>query len=161
MATTDLSVYDKKDLPNAETFRFGIVVSDWNDDITHNMLKGALDTFNDLNVSEKNIKIVHVPGSVELVYGAAQLSKGNLFDAIIIIGCVIRGETTHFDYVCQAVTEGVAHLNLTHRTPVIFCLLTDENKQQSIDRSGGKHGNKGVEAAVTAVKMAKVKKLLI
>ncbi|MDR3272240.1 MAG: 6,7-dimethyl-8-ribityllumazine synthase [Flavobacteriaceae bacterium] len=158
MATTDLSQYDKEKIPNAETFRFGIVVSDWNQDITYNLLEGAVQTLTDLGAKREKIDTFFVPGSVELVYTASQLCRQKKFDALIIIGCVIRGETAHFDYVCKIVADSVTYLNTHQDTPVIFCLLTDNNKQQSIDRSGGRLGNKGIEAAVTAVRMAKLRK---
>lgn len=156
MATENknLSEYDKNNLPNAEAFRFGIVVSQWNNHITHNLQKGAIEALIDLGAEEKNIDSFEVPGSFELIYGAAQLCKQKTYDAIIVIGSVIRGETAHFDYVCQGVTQGIKDLNVQYDTPVIFCVLTDDNEQQSIDRSGGKHGNKGTEAGVTAVVMA-------
>lgn len=155
MATENknLSTYDKTKLPNAEAFRFGIVVSQWNSHITHNLEKGAIKTLLDLGAKKENIAQFQVPGSFELIYGASQLCKSENYDAIIVIGSVIRGETAHFDYVCQGVTQGVKDLNIQYNTPVIFCVLTDDNEQQSLDRSGGKHGNKGVEAAVTAVWM--------
>lgn len=160
MATENknLSVYDKTTLPNAEAFRFGIVVSQWNNHITHGLQKGAIDALLDLGAKEENISNFEVPGSFELIYGANQLCKSQKFDAIIVIGCVIRGETAHFDYVCQGVTQGIKDLNVQQDIPVIFCVLTDENEQQSIDRSGGKHGNKGTEAGVTAVIMADFRK---
>ena len=162
MATnqTNLSQYDKEKLPNAETFRFGIVASEWNGDITHSMFEGAVQTLKDLGTDEENIEAFFVPGSVELVYTASQLCSWKNFDALIVIGCVIRGETAHFDYVCKSVTDGVTYLNTHQDIPVIFCLLTDNNKQQSIDRSGGRLGNKGIEAAVTAVKMAKLREVI-
>ncbi len=156
MATENknLSQYDKSQFPNAEAFRFGIVVSQWNSHITHNLQKGAIETLEDLGVKKENISSYEVPGSFELIYGASQLCKKGGIDAVIVIGSVIRGETAHFDYVCQGVTQGIKDLNIKHDIPVIFCVLTDDNEQQSIDRSGGKHGNKGVEAAVAAVMMA-------
>lgn len=159
MATENknLSAYDKTKLPNAEPFRFGIVVSQWNDDITHGLQKGAIEALVDLGAKRENILSFEVPGSFELIYGANQLCKSGKFDAVIVIGCVIRGETAHFDYVCQGVTQGIKDLNVQQDIPVIFCVLTDENKQQSLDRSGGKHGNKGTEAGVTAVVMAEFK----
>ncbi len=156
MATINLSVYDNEKLPNAETFRFGIVVSDWNSEVTYNMHKGAMETFLDLGAKESHIDSVFVPGAVELIYAASRLCKKE-YDAVIIIGCVIRGETAHFDYVCKTVTDGVTYLNTHTDTPVIFCVLTDNTLQQSLDRSGGKLGNKGIEAAVTAVRMAQLK----
>lgn len=157
MATSNLSVYDKDQLLSAKTYRFGIVVSDWNSEITHNMYKGAVETLKDLGAKDENIESVFVPGSVELVYGATQMCKKNIYDSIIVIGCVIRGETAHFDYVCQSVTNGVTYLNTHMDTPVVFCVLTDDHIQQSLDRSGGKLGNKGVEAGVVALRMAILK----
>lgn len=156
MATENknLSAYDKNTLPNAEAFRFGIVVSQWNNHITHNLQKGAIDALMDLGAKPENIQSFEVPGSFELIYGASQLCKKGNFDAVIVIGSVIRGETAHFDYVCQGVTQGIKDLNVQQDIPVIFCVLTDDTEQQSLDRSGGKHGNKGTEAGVTAVIMA-------
>ena len=154
MATTNLSAYDKNTIPNAKNFRFGIVVSEWNPDITENLLKGAYDTLLEHGTLEENIITLHVPGSFELVYGSKHLIKNNKPDAIIAIGNVIQGETRHFDFVCEAVSQGIKDINLNYDVPVIFCVLTDNNKQQSIDRSGGKHGNKGIESAVAAIKMA-------
>ncbi len=161
MATTDLSYYDKTTIPNAKELRFGIVVSQWNADITENLFKGAKETLLDCGALPKNIIRKNVPGSFELVFGAKKLiqqsnnSDKDILDAIIVIGNVIQGETKHFDFVCQGVTQGIKDLNVLYNIPVIFCVLTDDNKQQSIDRSGGKHGNKGIEAAITAIKMAK------
>ena len=117
------------------------------------MLKGAVDTLLDCGVAESNIRIIHVPGSFELIYGAKKMQQ-QLVDAVITIGSVIKGETKHFDFVCDGVTQGIKDLNILHDVPVIFCVLTDNNLQQSVERSGGIHGNKGVEAAVTAIKMA-------
>lgn len=160
MATENknLSAYDKTNLPNAEAYRFGIVVSQWNNHITHNLQKGAIDALIDLGAKTENIFSYEVPGSFELIFGASQLCKKGNFDAIIVIGSVIRGETAHFDYVCQGVTQGIKDLNVQQDIPVIFCVLTDDNEQQSLDRSGGKHGNKGTEAGVTAVIMAEFAK---
>jgi 6,7-dimethyl-8-ribityllumazine synthase len=159
MATENknLSQFDKKTLPNVSDCTFGIVVSNWNENITHNLFKGAYQTLIDCEVSEENIIKIDVPGSFELIYGASKLMKDKPFlDAIIVIGCVIEGETKHFDFVCQGVTSGIAHLNTLGTIPVIFCVLTDQNMQQSIDRSGGKLGNKGIEAAVTAIKLTSI-----
>ncbi len=160
MATENknLSAYDKTNLPNAEAYRFGIVVSQWNNHITHNLQKGAIDALIDLGAKKENIFSYEVPGSFELIFGASQLCKKGKFDAVIVIGSVIRGETAHFDYVCQGVTQGIKDLNVQQDIPVIFCVLTDDNEQQSLDRSGGKHGNKGTEAGVTAVIMAEFAK---
>jgi len=150
---TNLSNYDSKTLPDATHLRFGIVVSEWNPTITEGLLKGAVDTLLDCGVAESNIRIIHVPGSFELIYGAKKMQQ-QLVDAVITIGSVIKGETKHFDFVCDGVTQGIKDLNILHDVPVIFCVLTDNNLQQSVERSGGIHGNKGVEAAVTAIKMA-------
>ena len=155
MATenTNLSNYDSSTLPNATKFRFGIVVSEWNPQITEGLLKGALDALLDCGVEHSNIKTIHVPGSFELIFGAKMMQQQHV-DAVIAIGSVIKGETQHFDFVCDGVTQGIKDLNILNDVPVVFCVLTDNNLQQSIDRSGGKHGNKGVEAAITAIKMA-------
>jgi 6,7-dimethyl-8-ribityllumazine synthase len=158
MATQNknLSVYDKSKLPDALNYRFGIVVSDWNSNITEELYKGLSETLLDCGVNESNIDRVDVPGSFELIYAAKKMQELN-YDAIVVVGCVIQGQTKHFDFVCQGVTQGVKDLNITGNTPVIFCVLTDNNMQQSVDRSGGKLGNKGVEAAITAIKMADLK----
>ena len=155
MATegTNLSGYNKASLPNGDKFRIGIVVSQWNADITSALYKGAFDTLLDLGVKPVNIIKWEVPGSFELIYGCKKMQE-QMVNAVIAIGSVIQGETKHFDFVCDAVAQGIKDLNVNRETPVIFCVLTDNNKQQSIDRSGGKHGNKGVEAAVAAVQMA-------
>lgn len=157
MATENknLSNYDKATLPKVDNKTFGIVVSEWNEQITEGLYKGAFETLRDCGVPESQIIRWNVPGSYELIYGSAKMMqklKGKL-DAIITIGCVIQGETKHFDFVCEGVTQGIKDLNLRAEIPVIFCVLTDNTLQQSIDRSGGKHGNKGVEAAVAAIKM--------
>ena len=156
MATTDLSAYDKASIPNGKQFRFGIVVSEWNDNITEGLLKGAKDTLLEHGVIPENIVVWHVPGSYELIYGSKKMQE-QLVDVVIAIGSVIQGETKHFDFVCDAVSQGIKDLNVQHETPVIFCVLTDNTLQQAIDRSGGKHGNKGVEAAVAALKMAQLR----
>ncbi|MBO3116657.1 6,7-dimethyl-8-ribityllumazine synthase [Winogradskyella sp. DF17] len=165
MATENknLSNYDKATIPNAKYFRFGIVVSEWNSQITEGLWQGAFDALIDCGALKENIVRWNVPGTFELTYGAARMSKSiyaesGMLDAIIVIGCVIQGETKHFDFVCEGVTHGVKDLNLKGDIPVIFCVLTDNNLQQSIDRSGGKHGNKGTEAAITAIKMADLRK---
>ncbi len=157
MATENknLSNYDKNLLPSAKPFTFGIVVSDWNDHITHALKDGSVTTLQDLGAEKERIHVSHVPGSFELIYGAKKLSS--YCDAVIVIGSVIRGETAHFDFVCQGVTQGISYLNATQDTPIIFCVLTDDNEQQALDRSGGKHGNKGIEAAVAAVSMAELR----
>ena len=155
MATqnNNLSDYEKSNLPNVSKMRFGIVVSQWNDYITDGLYKGAYNTLLDCGVSKDNIIKLEVPGSFELIYGTKILYKRNC-DAIICLGSVIKGETKHFDYVCQGVTNGIKDLNIALDIPVIFGVLTDNTIEQAINRSGGIHGNKGVEAAVTAINMA-------
>ncbi len=154
MATTNLSSYDKAAIPNAKNLRFGIVVSEWNSDITDNLFIGAKETLIENGALANNIVRVDVPGSFELIYGCKHLISSQKFDAVIAIGCVIQGETKHFDFVCEAVSLGIKDLNLQFDIPTIFCVLTDTTKQQSLDRSGGKLGNKGVECAIAAIKMA-------
>jgi len=159
MATINknLSVYDKSSLPNAKNFRFGIVVSEWNDNITEGLYKGAEDALLDNEVPAENIIRWNVPGSFELIYGCKKMLQTQKVDAVIAIGCVIQGQTKHFDFVCEGVTQGIKDLNVQTDIPVIFCVLTDNTMQQSIDRSGGIHGNKGTEAAIAAIKMAYIR----
>ncbi len=155
--TTDLSKYDASQLPSADVLgrqRYAIVVADWNSEITYAMAQGAIDTLAKHGVEEDNIDIIHVPGAVELTFGAARIMKEERVNAVIVIGCVIQGDTPHFDYVCQSVTQGVATLNAQGKVPVIFSVLTTLNKQQALDRCGGKLGNKGIEGAYTAIRMA-------
>lgn len=156
MATSNknLSEYDKTKLPNVSQLSFGIVVSEWNEMITDGLYQGAYSTLIDNNVIPENIIKWEVPGSFELVFGCKKMMETYPhLSGIIAIGSVIQGETKHFDFVCEGVTQGIKDLNVLGRMPVIFCVLTDNTMQQSIDRSGGKHGNKGTEAAVTAIKM--------
>ena len=148
-----LSDYDSTTIPKATDMRFGIVVAEWNENITSSLLKGALDTLKKNGAKEENIIVQTVPGSYELTYGAARMIKSGKVDAVIAIGCVVRGETPHFDYICEGVTNGPSYLNANSRIPVIFCLLTTNTMQQAKERSGGKLGNKGTEGAVTAIKM--------
>lgn len=159
MATGNLSLYKANTIPDAKDFRFGIVVSEWNPDITENLLNGALETLHKHGAIDDHLHIIRVPGSFELIFGCKKLLETQKFDALIAIGNVIQGETRHFDFVCEAVSQGIKDLNLQFNTPTIFCLLTDKNKQQSLDRSGGKYGNKGIECAVAAIKMASLKYL--
>jgi 6,7-dimethyl-8-ribityllumazine synthase len=154
MSTTDLSEYDPRTVPDAGKMRFGIVVSDWNREITHALLKAATNTLKKHGAIDNNIVIRHVPGSFELTLGAQFLAEYDDLDAIICLGCIIQGETLHFNYICQGVTQGITQLNLEYNIPFIFGVLTTLNLEQAIDRAGGKHGNKGDEAAVTAIKMA-------
>ena len=155
--TTDLSKYDSNQLPSADVLgrqRYAIIVADWNSEITFAMLQGAIDTLLKHGVSEENIDVMHVPGTVELTYGAARIMREERINAVIVIGCVIQGDTPHFDYVCQSVTQGVAQLNAQGKVPVIFSVLTVLNRQQALDRCGGALGNKGIEGAITAIRMA-------
>lgn len=156
--TTDLSKYDVNQLPSADVLgrqRYAIVVADWNSEITYAMAQGAVDTLVKHGVQEDNIDLCHVPGTVELTYAAARMiHEEPRLSAVIIIGCVIQGETPHFDYVCQSVTQGMTTLNVQAKVPVIFSVLTTLNKQQALDRCGGKLGNKGIEGAYTAIRMA-------
>ncbi len=158
MATSlkNLSQYNPEQIPDAGAYKFGIAVSEWNHDITGALLQGALDTLKRHGVSDDNITTIYVPGSFELTNAARHLALQAQVDAVIAIGCVIRGDTPHFDYVCQGVTQGIAALNTMMDTPVIYGVLTTNNLQQSLDRAGGIHGNKGVEAAITAIKMADI-----
>ena len=156
MATVDnnLSEYNKERIPNGADFKIGIVVSEWNDDITFNLLKGARQALEDNGVKPENVIVKYVPGAFEIPLGCQLLLEADEdLDGVVAIGCVIQGETKHFDFVCQGATQGIMAINLEYNTPVSFCLLTDNNRQQSIDRSGGKHGNKGIECAVACLKM--------
>ncbi|MDT8414526.1 MAG: 6,7-dimethyl-8-ribityllumazine synthase [Flavobacteriaceae bacterium] len=150
----NLSEFDGSNLPDASALSFGIVVAEWNANITKNLYKGAYQTLVDSGVEVEKIIKWEVPGAFELTFGCKKIIETHQPDAVIAIGSVIRGETSHFDFVCQGVTQGITQLNLLYDTPVVFCVLTDDHIQQSLDRSGGKHGNKGVEAAVAAIKMA-------
>ena len=157
--TSDLSKYDANQLPSADVLgrqRYAIIVADWNSEITFAMTQGAVDTLVKHGVAEDNIDVIHVPGTVELTYGAARIMKEERVNAVIVIGCVIQGETPHFNYVCQSVTQGVAMLNAQGKVPVIFSVLTVLNRQQALDRAGGKLGNKGIEGAYTAIRMANI-----
>ncbi len=155
----NLSHYDKNRVPNAKEFRFGIVVSEWNENITEGLFQGAFDALKENGVINENIVRWNVPGSFELIYACKKMQESyDMLDSIIAIGSVIEGETKHFDFVCQGVTQGIKDLNVNHDIPVIFCVLTDQNMQQAIDRSGGKHGNKGSEAGIAAIRMAQLRK---
>lgn len=156
-ANKNLSDYDKSKIPNAKDFRFGIVVSQWNDKITNGLYNGAEAALLDCGALPENIIRWDVPGSFELIYGAKRMLSQNV-DAVITIGCVIKGETMHFEFVCEGVTQGIKDLNIQGDVPVIFCVLTDNNEQQSIERSGGVHGNKGTEAAIAAIMMAELRR---
>ena len=151
----NLSDYDSDKLPDASNMCFGIVVAEWNEEITGALLDGAVKTLEKNGALPENIHVKSVPGSFELIYGAKQMVLNGGYDAVIILGCVIKGDTPHFDYICQGVTYGIARINATCEIPVIYGLLTCNDLQQAKDRSGGKLGNKGDECAVDAIKMAK------
>lgn len=157
MATAlhNLSEYDPTQVPDASNMCFGIVVAEWNSEITNALLNGTVHTLEANGTLPENIHVKRVPGSFELIYGAQQMTKNDGFDAVIILGSVIRGETPHFDFICQGVTYGIAHLNATQNIPVIYGLLTTDTLDQAKDRSGGRLGNKGDECAIDAIKMAK------
>ena len=157
-ALKNLSQYDAESLPSAEEMRFGIVVADWNAHITHALYEGCYETLEKHGAKPEHIHTLQVPGAFELPTGARLLSSQHNPDAIICIGCVIKGETNHNEYINQAVANGLINLSLASGKPVIFGVLTPNDEQQALDRAGGKHGNKGVEAAVTAIRMAALKK---
>ena len=160
MATTNLSAYDIDKVPSAKGMTFGIVVSEWNDEITGALLEGAKNTLKKHGVAEEDIIIKTVPGSFELTAGGVFMAEYSSVEAVICIGCIIKGETPHFDYICQGVTQGITSLNVQYGIPFIFGVLTTKDYQQASDRAGGKHGNKGDEAAVTAIKMVALKREL-
>lgn len=150
----NLSDHDPSLIPDGSPFKIGIVVAEWNEQVTAALLEGTLNTLKNHQVRNENIKVSSVPGSFELPYGARMLAEQFTPHAVICLGCVIQGETRHFDYICQGVTQGITELNLDYDIPFIFGVLTTETQQQALDRAGGKYGNKGDEAAVTALKMA-------
>ena len=151
-ANNNLSKYDVSRVPDGKSSPIALVVSEWNKEITEALFQGAKNTLIDHNVLNKNIVRIDVPGSFELIYGANSAQRMD-FDAIIAIGCIIQGETRHFEFISNAVAQGIKDLNINGKAPVIFCVLTDETIEQSIARSGGVKGNKGVEAAFTALRM--------
>ncbi len=151
-AKNNLSKYDVSRVPDGKKSRIALVVSEWNKEITEALFQAAKNTLIDNNVSNKNIVRIDVPGSFELVYGANSAQRMD-FDAIIAIGCIIQGETRHFEFISNAIAQGIKDLNINGKAPVVFCVLTDETIEQSKARSGGNKGNKGVEAAVTALRM--------
>jgi 6,7-dimethyl-8-ribityllumazine synthase len=157
-ALKNLSDFNPELVPSAKEMRFGIVVSEWNPDITLALLEGARSTLVKNGANTNHIKVEFVPGSFELTSGARLVAEAGTFDAVICLGCVIRGETPHFDYICQGVTAGISMLNVKYSIPFIFGVLTTDTLQQAKDRAGGKHGNKGDEAAVTAIKMVNLRR---
>jgi 6,7-dimethyl-8-ribityllumazine synthase len=159
-ALRNLSDYIQEEVPNGAGFKIGIVVSEWNDSITLNLLEGARSALKDNGVHEEDILVHFVPGAFELPLGAQFMCEYANIDGAIAIGVVIQGETRHFDFVCDGATQGIKDVNLKYNVPVAFCLLTDNTLQQSIDRSGGIHGNKGIECAIACLKMVALKKSL-
>jgi 6,7-dimethyl-8-ribityllumazine synthase len=157
-ANKNLSEHEGVQVPNAKEFKFGIVCSEWNYEITEALKQGAISTLLANGALLENIVMKAVPGSFELTLGAQYLAEYANVDAIICLGCVIQGETRHFDFICDAVAKGITNLNIKYNKPFIFGVLTPENQQQALDRAGGKHGNKGDEAAITAIKMLDLKK---
>jgi 6,7-dimethyl-8-ribityllumazine synthase len=157
----NLSEYDPSTLPSSKAMKFVIVVSEWNKEITESLLKGAYDALLKSGTIADNIIVEHVPGSFEIPYAAKLLAEKMKPDAVICLGCVIQGETRHFDFICQSVTQGLTELNLRFTIPFIFGILTTKNIEQAKERAGGNKGNKGVEAAVTAIKMAAMRRKLI
>ena len=149
----NLSEYTSAKISVPKSIRFGIVVAEWHSEITEKLCEGAIATLLKHGVKKKNIFRANVPGSFELPYGAQLLALREKADALICIGCVIKGETSHADYICNAVAHGLIDLSIQYKKPFVFGVLTPDNMQQAKDRAGGKHGNKGVEAAVTAMRM--------
>jgi 6,7-dimethyl-8-ribityllumazine synthase len=149
----NLSSYSSSNIGDISAIKFGIVVSEWNSAVTESLHQGAVETLLTHGAAKDNLKIIQVPGSFELSYGAQQLAKREDIEAVICLGCVIQGETRHFEFICQAVATGITTVSLKYDKPVIFGVLTTDTYQQALDRAGGKHGNKGDEAAITAIKM--------
>jgi 6,7-dimethyl-8-ribityllumazine synthase len=156
----NLSDFSATEIPSAAPYSFGIVVAEWNAEITNALYQGAYNSLIANGALADNIQTYPVPGSFELTSGADLLLNNTRLDAIICLGCVIQGETRHFDFICNAVANGLSNVAIKYSKPVIFGVLTTDNQQQAIDRAGGKHGNKGDEAAITAIKMAALAKTL-
>ncbi len=150
---TDLSSFDNLPEGYGNDLKIGIVKAEWNPEVTDSLKDAAIET---LTKYGAKCDVIEVPGTVELTFGAKKMVESDLYDAVIVFGCVIQGETRHFDFVCQSVTEGITQLNLVFNKPTIFGVLTVDNQQQALDRAGGKYGNKGVECAIAALKMAKL-----
>lgn len=157
MSTKNLSEFDKTTIPSAKNMKFGIIAAEWNPEITDSLKDGAKKTLINLGAEEKNIIVKRVPGTFELSLAGQWMAEYTDVDAVILLGCVIQGETRHFDFICQSVTKGTTELGMKYNKPFIFGIVTAQNQQQAIDRSGGKLGNKGDEAAVAAIKMVALK----
>ena len=149
---------DNKTISSRTKYKISLIVSEWHNKITSKLLKGSVETLTSHGILKKNIFITKVPGSFELIFEAKKKSKESKFDSIIVIGCLIKGETKHFKYLCKSISYSIAKINLESIIPVIFCVLMDKNIKQSIERSGGKIGNKGIEAAYTSLKMMDLNK---
>lgn len=160
MKKTNLSAHDPASIPSGQGFRFAVIAAEWNPEVTDAMLQGAIDTLRQHGVADSDIHCMRVPGTYELTSAADFAIRYTEADAVICIGCVIQGETRHFEFICQAVSQGLTNVALKHERPVIFSVLTTDTMQQALDRAGGKHGNKGVEGAVTALKMVTLVKNL-
>ncbi len=153
MKKTNLSDYDPSVVPDGSQYRIAVVAAEWNPEVTDAMLKGAADTLLEHGVSKDNLITLRVPGTFELTTAADMILRNPDIDAVICIGCVIQGETRHFEFICQAVSQGLTNVAIKRERPVIFSVLTCDTMQQALDRSGGKHGNKGIEGAIAALKM--------
>lgn len=160
MKKTNLSDYNLDLVPDGTPYHIGIVAAEWNPDVTNAMLQGAYDTLLKHHVCEENIMVERVPGTYELSSAAQMMLETGKLDAVICIGCVIQGETRHFDFICEAVSNGLTNVALQCRRPVIFSVLTTNTMEQALDRAGGKHGNKGIEGAVATLKMCALQKKL-
>ncbi|MDO4790540.1 MAG: 6,7-dimethyl-8-ribityllumazine synthase [Porphyromonas sp.] len=158
MATKNqnLSSYDPELIPFAGGLKIAIAVARWNSNVTYALLNGAQSALQEHGVKKEDIDVFYVPGTFELVHASSRLVQKNKYDAVIAIGCIIQGETPHFTFISDAVANGLASLNVTSSIPVIFGVLTTDNMEQAEERAGGKHGNKGIEAAITAIQMAKL-----
>ncbi|MBV2226464.1 MULTISPECIES: 6,7-dimethyl-8-ribityllumazine synthase [Sphingobacterium] len=154
----NLSDFSHLQVGNAENLKFAIVVSQWNAQITGALLNGAYKGLLENGAKEENIELIEVPGSYELISGSDIALRNQELDAVITLGCVIQGETRHFDFICDAVANGIAQVGIKYNKPVIFGVLTTDNQEQALDRAGGKHGNKGEEAAITAIQMGLIHK---
>lgn len=161
MKKTNLSDYNPQAVPNGKDFRIGVIAAEWNPEVTDALLKGAVDTLLEHGVKKENLWIRRVPGTFELSSAADIMLHFQNLNAVICIGCVIQGETRHFEFICQAVSQGITNVALKHERPVIFSVLTTNTMQQALDRAGGKHGNKGVEGAITALKMIAYRESLL
>ncbi|MBR5093097.1 MAG: 6,7-dimethyl-8-ribityllumazine synthase [Bacteroidales bacterium] len=153
MKKTNLSDYDPTAVPDGSPYRIGVIAAEWNPEVTNALLQGAVDTLNEHGVKAENLLVRRVPGTFELTSAADMMLGTPNIDAVICIGCVIQGETRHFEFICQAVSQGITNVALKRERPVIFSVLTCDTMQQALDRAGGRHGNKGVEGAITALKM--------